>query len=414
VPHGRLRGGRGIAPDTRPRIRMNGRIIIEAVRHERESHAHRIVASIVHGDRRRELFFAVAPEYGEHLEADRADCFVVGLLAQAAMDGNDIESRVPVSEHLLFQINAFLCGVLGRVYRQRAVSVSAPATATVMTNAGAVGTGLTCGVDSLYTVCQYSKTEYPAHNLTHLCLFNVGGHHIAADEPKEIAEFRGALARRFCAEQGYAFVEIDSNLHDFAPHYSRYYSLLNAAAVLALPKLFARYYSSSGYSIDSFYLTGTDLAHFETFVLDAVSGSGLKFYSTGAEVSRFEKVKALIGFAPSYRYLNVCNTHAHNCGVCIKCLRTLYALDVLDALDKYRDVFDVDAYRRNRARYLAECWVRALLARDSFAQELYPLLKAKYRVPMLAKLRAAARFIRSRTKRYRPAYIRYRLAGGRA
>jgi hypothetical protein len=330
------------------------------------------------------------------------------------MDGRDIESRVPVTESLLFQLNRFWCARIAKVYGQRVISVSARNAPAVIRAANAVGTGMTGGVDSLYTICEYSKTGCPAHDVTHLCLFNVGGHHIASESMEEIRQFRANLARKYCLEFGYSFVEIDSNLHDFAPNYPRYFSLLNAAAIMSLPKLFARYYNSSGCSINTFHLTATDLAHFETFVLDVVSTSTLKFYSTGAEVSRFEKVKALIEFAPSYRYLNVCNTHAHNCGVCIKCLRTLYALDLLDALDKYRDVFDVEAYRRNRARYLAECWVRALLARDSFAQELYPLLKAKYRVPILAKLRAAARFIRSRTKQYRPSYIRYRLAGGRA
>jgi len=389
---------------------MSGKIIIESVRLDRSEHAHRVVASITQGGQQRELFFSVTSEYGEYLDAERADCFVVGLLAQAAMDGVDIESRVAVTESLLFQLNRFWCGIVAKIYGQRVIKVSAPNAPAVVRTAAAVGTGITGGVDSLYTISEYSKTEYPEHNLTHLCLFNVGGHHIASEAADEIRRSRLARARRFCEEFGYPFVEIDSNLNEYAPNYAEYYSMLNAAAVMSLPKLFARYYNSSGVSVENFHLTRTGLAYFEIFVLDVLSTPMLEFYSAGAEVSRFAKAMRLTAFKPSYDYLDVCNEHAVNCGVCIKCLRTLYALDILDALDNYSKVFDVAAYRRNRKRYLAECWVRVHFARDEYACELYPLLKAKYRIPIAARFRAAGQFVLSRLKIYDINYIRYRLS----
>ncbi len=361
------------------------------------------------GEKTGRLFFEVEDKFGKYFDASRADCFVVALLPQAAMDGIDIESRVPVSARLLFQLNTFLCGVLAKVYAERKVKISAPLAEECAENAGAIGTGITCGVDSLYTVAEYSRTPFPKQNLTHLCLFNVGSHDIGADNPAEMERVRTDLARSFCSENGYEFLRINSNVRDFSPNYTRYYSILNMSAVMSVAKLFSCFYSSSGYSVSEFQLTATDLAHFEIFILDTLSSGTLKFYSAGAEVSRFEKVKRLTEFSPSYRFLNVCNLHAENCSVCIKCLRTLYGLDILDALDKYVAVFDIDGYRKNHSRFLAECWVRAHFAKDGYCREMLPLLRKKYGLSFPHMIRESIRFICSRLKIYSFSYICYRL-----
>ena len=367
------------------------------------------ISVILSGEKAGELFFEVGLEYAKYFAVDRADCFVLALLPQAAMDGVDIVSRVPVSERLLFQINTFLCGTLAEVYTQRKIKITAPIVREKLENAGAVGTGITCGVDSLYSIAEYSKTPFPSQDLTHLCLFNVGSHNIGLDAPKEMEEFRVDLAKRFCKKNGYEFLRINSNVHDFSPNYARYFTVLNAAAAMALPKLFSSYYSSSGCAVSEFHLTGTDLAHFEIFVLDCLSTEHLKFYSTGTEVSRFEKVKTLSNYAPSYEFLNVCNTHTKNCGVCVKCLRTLYVLDILDVLDKYSSVFDVPAYRKRHSCFLAQCWVRKTFAKDIFCKKMWPSLRRKYGIPVWSIIRESIRFVRSRVKIYSFAYIRYRL-----
>jgi hypothetical protein len=370
----------------------------------------RLVATLS-GDRPGELFFEVEDRFAPYFRAGRADCFVAALLPESAMHGIDIVSRVPVGERLLFQLNTFLCPALATVYGARTIKITAPLAAENTAAAGAVGTGITCGVDSLYTVARYSHTSFPRHDLTHLCLFNVGSHHIGADDPEELEEFRTDLARRFCAENGYEFLRIHSNVREFAPRYARYFTVLNAAAAMSLPGLFSYYYSSSGCAVSEFHLTAVDLAHFETFVLDTLSTETLRFYSTGSEVSRLEKARALIEYAPGYGYLNVCNTRRRNCGVCVKCLRTLYALDILGALDRYGEVFDLDRYRRHHSRHLAECWVRKLLARDSYCRDLWPRLQEKYGFPWTRALQEIFRFIRSRLEIYSWSDIRHRLRG---
>lgn len=388
---------------------MKETIIIDKVILKKGHTASRLSAIIIIDGIQKEMFFEVDQTYGKYFCETRADCFVVALLPQAAMDGQDIVSRIPVSERLLFQLNFFLCVVLARVYQKKKIKVSAPADDRIIENSGAVGTGLTCGVDSLYTVASYTKTAYRNHNLTHLCLLNVGSHHIGRIDPEEMGRFRLDHTKRFCDNNSFAFVHINSNVHDFSPNYTRYFTLLNAAAVMSLLRLFSLYYHSSGVSIENFHVTAVDLAHFEVFVLKMVSMGNLKFFSAGTEVSRLEKVRILTTYPESYYYLNVCNLYPENCGKCIKCLRTLYALDIFNALDKYSKVFDLTDYQKNHDRYMGECFARAFFARDQFCREIWPLLKKKYRVSMWARISEVIRFIRSRFKIYSLSHILYRL-----
>lgn len=325
------------------------------------------------------------------------------------MDGNDIESRVPVSETLLFQLNTFVCPVLheayGEIYRVRKIEIRAPLIADNTETAGAVGAGLSCGTDSLYTVASYSKTAFPRQNLTHLCFLDSFGDGCDA---KILARenCRAARSARFCAENGFEFVRIRSNVHLFSPQRPRYFSILNPAKAMALLRLFSSYYSSSGFAVSEFYLTERDLAHAEPFFLAMLSAGALRFYCTGSEVTRFEKTKALVAFPPSFKFLDVCMYEAKNCGHCIKCLRTLYTLDVLGELDRYSAVFDLDDYRKNISRYAAECWVRKTFADDGFCRELWPAIRRKYGLSWFHAVRESVRFIRSRLKIYSFAQIR--------
>ena len=41
-----------------------------------------------------------------------------------------------------------------------------------------------------------------------------------------------------------------------------------------------------------------------------------------------------------------------NCGACWKCLRTELTLEAFDALSQFEPVFDLDAYRKRRHRYI--------------------------------------------------------------
>lgn len=67
-----------------------------------------------------------------------------------------------------------------------------------------------------------------------------------------------------------------------------------------------------------------------------------------------------------------------NCGkpICNKCLRLLVSADVSGNLEKFKNVVDIEKYKRHRKRYFRKIvWKRK---KNDFCEELYPLCKQKY------------------------------------
>jgi hypothetical protein len=121
-----------------------------------------------------------------------------------------------------------------------------------------------------------------------------------------------------------------------------------------LRKLFKIYYYSSAGDFASDFLlknnSDKDTTNIELLLLYTFSCPDFQILTGGGSVDRLQKTKELINFDVAQKYLNVClNPHLNiNCGKCGKCLRTLLAIDTFDALDSFRNVFDVDEYRKNR------------------------------------------------------------------
>ena len=128
-----------------------------------------------------------------------------------------------------------------------------------------------------------------------------------------------------------------------------------------------------------------DCARYEMLSLSALSNRTLRIYQGGATVSRLEKLRKVVDYPPSYRYLTACGHTPHNCNKCIKCRRTILELYAIDALEKYRAVFDVDYFYAHKTwyfvRYLSKYWQH-----NSYFVEIYPLLKN--RIPLKDKVLA--------------------------
>ena len=123
----------------------------------------------------RTVWFEVDREYEKYLCTERSDAYVIGLLSWAMRAGHDITCTVPVSEELLYALREYLIPSLVKYAPSfRAVEINAPAAGTPLANAGAVGTGLSCGIDSFHVISRQLASPYKTLNLTHLCINNVG------------------------------------------------------------------------------------------------------------------------------------------------------------------------------------------------------------------------------------------------
>jgi hypothetical protein len=323
-------------------------------------------------------WFEVGPEYGELLTSDRADAFLVAFFFYALTLGLDVQVNAPVSESLLYQIDSTLIDFLVSIYPEKAyrpIRISAASLAAPVASRGAVGTGVSCGIDSLATIFRHYQHSCPSMRLTHLCFFNTGSHGRPGEKKMDgLLNARRKLAEGFSREIDLPLVEVRSNMSELMPlAFGLTHTYLNAAAALALQPLFATYYYSSGATILEFLEDPLDPCYFDTYLLPLVSTRSLRLYSVEENLGRYEKTRIVASNSLSRRFLNVCNDQAHNCGRCNKCIRSLLALDALGVVNEFNEVFDLKKYRQFRNRHLTY-HVKRLLKKDSYHLNLHPYI----------------------------------------
>ena len=119
--------------------------------------------------------------------------------------------------------------------------------------------------------------------------------------------------------------------------------------------------------------------------LPLFSTHNLRVYSEGENMSRLTKLRSIVKYAPSYKYLNVCLKDGDNCGKCEKCVRTLLGIDALGALDNYAEVFDIDYYHKHKKWYLQQMLIQMVHNKHDYF-EMYPYFKSEITLDMRIKV----------------------------
>ena len=338
------------------------------------------------------VWFEVDDEYGPYLCFERSDAFLIGLLYWAMLNKHDIVCEAPVGEELLYQITTDLVPILATHSRALyPTRIKAEIDTTPIRNVGAVGTGISCGVDSFHVLAKQAQSPYPHLRLTHLAFNNVGSHG-TGEKGKKMDAWHRALAVSFCERHGFKLVLSDSNFAEaFPQNFLPTHIYSGCFAIYALQKLWRVYfYASSGYDISSFSVTNSEhfgAGRYELLSLSTFSTPTLKIYPEGLALTRLDKIRTIADYKPAYDFLSVCGEFP-NCGVCRKCKRTLLELFAIDRLDNFKNVFDVEHFRTHldwyMIRFLSKLWQQ-----DPYYVKMYPLLKRKITVKvwLLALLR---------------------------
>lgn len=335
------------------------------------------------------LWFKVDAKYGEYLCHERNDAYLIACLNYAMRNHHDIVSLNPVTEDLLYNIETYLIPALIEnnpdFYN---VKITSETSNEILPSAGRVGTGISCGVDSLNALASHTGSKFPNHNITTLTFNNVGSHGVG-EEAHKLYESRIHRPRQFADEYGFEFVASDSNLMDvIEQNHFKTHTYSSMFPVFCLQKLYSVYnYASSGYKYREFNLKDlpqSSCGSYELLSLQVFSTPQIKILSEGMGFTRLAKLKNVVNYQPSYRYLNVCLKEGDNCGVCEKCVRTLLGIDALGALEKYRNVFDIDAYKSNRGWYLQQMIYRIKEKKHDYF-EMYPYFKNDISLMMKAK-----------------------------
>ncbi len=310
------------------------------------------------------LWFAVPIEYKDYLCVERGDAFVVAMLWYAMVTESDIECEAPVSEKLAFGIKHYLVPALMKEEKgyKRHISLICDTTDIPVANKSAVGTGMSCGVDSIYTLDVFSRPDIPEKfRLTHLTYFNMGAifhpnratkkvysmkefYDITDKMSLEKLQNAQAVANMSNLPLLYVKSNLDSDYYRGAYGDTGVYR--NCACVLATAGLFSVYYCSSGGS-NAFDLSldiGSE--YYEGLLCDVFTTESLTFILSDYD-TRLEKMQVIQYNKAAQQFLDVCFCF-NSCGECSKCLRTLVTLDIMGSLDQFKSVFNIDKYKKNR------------------------------------------------------------------
>ena len=368
---------------------MNENLIeIKNIRLTKELEVRRLSADILMDGRSYNLWYSVSEKYAEGLCSERSDAFVAGLLLYAIKNNYNISFSTPLTAELKDSLeNDFIEAVCQKNPMAHRVQLVGPVAETIKKIKTVRATGISCGVDSLYTVCR----RFIKHSISgadhYLVINNLHG--ATHDESPEACKWRFEYlvrnATSFSNETKIPLIVGDTNyVNSGIPglSFENFASFGNLFCVLAMQNLYSHYYVSSAGSVDEFgyYLRqgvfATNTENLDLLTMPSFSTLGLKVTVDGL-AERTEKVRYISSFPAVQRHLDVCHVHKvgstrNGTNDCPKCMRTVLELMLLgeDVLNRFGQVFDLDYVKTHRHEYLAEM-MRGMLHKSLFAQQCW-------------------------------------------
>ncbi len=351
-----------------------GKTYIESV----DDKASRLCACITTEDSKEYVaWYEVSKEFEQYLCTERADAFVVNTLLYAMEHSYDIICEDPMSERLFYQLTEYLIPAISKnLPRYHAINIKAQLTSERLQTADGAGGSLSGGVDSFYTILRHCNRKEEDFNITHLTFFNAGASGAyGGDEARRRYLSRIDFVKDVADKLNVPLVCVDTNINEFLQQdHEPTHTMRTLSIILALQKLFSKYYFASGFPFSSFEFTDFDTAPYDLLNVQMLSTENTTFYLSGGETTRLEKLDYISQFDITYPRLNVCVCEDTNCNVCLKCQRTIMELYVLGKLDLYDKVFDVQYFQDHKKDFM----INAYMHRDEYDwRDVYPILKKK-------------------------------------
>lgn len=322
------------------------------------------------------LWYETEKDYARYICDELADAFVVAILPWCMMQAKFAESlKVTsesfISEKLKLQLNKYLIPTLEKnISYYGNVEICIQSKKMTFASAFAVGTGISGGVDSSYSIASTMSEENENFRLTHGVCGNIGIYHGFHSKAQRNLEKK---CKKIAKEAGINYLNIKSNVcvDLYEQAHAPIVPFVFMSMILAMQKLFRVYYFSSAFTVKEFKMSEVDAAYFDILTTQYLGTENLTFYSSGMEVSRLEKVGYISAFPFTYNNLSVClnvKKNGDNCGKCAKCTRTMAELYVLKKLGLYKNVFDVEAFLRNPAYHWGYIILKSRT--DAFCKEI--------------------------------------------
>ena len=330
-------------------------MVLSNIRIEKEKSTCKLCMDVEYNNKTTTLWYEVDKIFEKYLCTELADAFLVALLLFAMEKNENIKiETVPVSDLLLFNIKEYLIPSIAKnIKKYNYIDIISNTSNIEFKGKKNNGTGISRGIDSFYTINEYTKNCPSDMKIDCLTFFNIGAHGTRNSEKAyELFKKRMVLSEDFAKKNNFKFLSVNSNISEFiSQDFQATHTFRNLSIVFALQKLFKNYYYSSGITVDNFSLSGKDTASYDIYIMYLLSTKNIKFYSSGASMSRIEKTKIVANYSPSYDYLSVCFRDDCNCGKCEKCIRTIFEFYADNNLKKFNKVFDLNFFYKHKNWY---------------------------------------------------------------
>ena len=359
---------------------MNNLLRIEKIEKIDLNLSIKLQATLINKGETETVWFEYPTEYSNYVCDECIDAFVISVLPFAMRNSLDIISNIPISEKLKYQICNYYIPILAKYQKSFSKIELICPTVSVNYEGKAVGTGISCGVDSYYSVFKHLEVGEQNFKLTHLVTMNVGSFGYKGGESSFNWFMEETKIAKGVAEKlNLPLIVINSNLMEFYGENHAYSGTLRmVGAILGLQKLFSKYYISAGFDISGFDISAEENDDYDFFNLFIGSNESLEFFSTGMEATRFERTNYISDFPVTYDTLTVCLSGVNNCGRCEKCLRTLWSLTAINKLDLYKKSFDIESFKKKKMINMAKIRYYGKGYMNPLYKEIFEWLKRKH------------------------------------
>ncbi len=304
-----------------------------------------------------DLWIKVDDSFEEYVDVESVDPFFLPALLIAMEKGVTLVVEGKLSDVLYYNGSLYLQELLVRQCESfNKISVVCNSLVSdAPYQASGVGAGFSCGIDSFASIYDHFYNQsIDTLKLTHLFQINHNQNH------RETAW--GSKLERYKEAADYLnlpLVLVATNFYSkLTVPYQAVYTILNCSSILLFRRLIRIYYYASSYEWNNVFIgKSKDVAFADPIVMPLISTSSTRFFSSGAELTRVEKTKNVMGLDVVKKYLEVCPKFPKgkiNCSLCYKCERTMMALDAFGVLNEYYHIFNLARWKRRRPGYVNE------------------------------------------------------------
>lgn len=206
-------------------------------------------------------------------------------------DDLSIESKIPISEELLHQLVNYQIPVLEKnISYYSGIKIKHNVISERLVSANAVGTGVSGGVDSSYTIAKYTAESNQGIKLTHGIFFYLGIYD-GFESQAEINLEKNAID--ICNSVGIKFVKIKNNIIEkvYKKCHGPIVPSVMMGGILSLQKLFGIYYLSAEVSAEEMCFNEEYACFYDWLSAANYSTRCTHFYCSGIEAKRLDKIK---------------------------------------------------------------------------------------------------------------------------